>query len=161
MADSNLKIVQRLLELAKNQPGYNEERPLFPKSYDTEQIWLANVLNDSRNIMEREFKEEFQRVVAQYKMTLKEGKGYGWFHSPEKLEWIKMQINQLKYVVYGEEYIREIKFNDSLKNKAYKDFIEQIDRTVLMTPAQLKKHDAEINRISKEVMAEILKEESK
>jgi len=158
MDNSNLAIIQRLLELGKNQLGYNEKRPSFPRPYKEEQIWLSNILTDSLRNEEREFNEEFQKIVARYKMTFALKKGYGWFQNAEKLEWLNTKINQLKYIIYGDVFERPIEFNPSLGNKAYKDFIEQIDRTVLMTPAQLKKHNQQINKISKDILKEILEE---
>jgi len=161
--NSNLKIVQRLLELSRNEPGYNEERPMFPREYKQEQIWLANILSDSLHKEERNFKAIFTMAVAEYKMNLKKGKGYGWFNSgtAEKLEWSNTHINQMTYAIYGERFERPLRFKSSLKNKAYKDFINQIDRTVLMTPRQLKKHNSDINRISKELVKEILAKSKK
>ena len=154
--NSNIQIVQRLLELAKNPLDYSAS----PKNFKQEHIFLSNVLNDSKARMEREFNEAFKEIVGQYKRTLKEGKGYGWFHDPEKLEWKQNYINQVDYAIYGDKFTRkQLKFNEKLKNKAYKDFIEQIDRTALMTPIQLKKHNEQCNKIAKEIMAEILAEE--
>ena len=155
--NSNLKIVQRLLELSKNTLDYS----VHPQEFKKEYIFLANVLNDSLDRLRHEFADAFKQIVGQYKNSLKEGKGYGWFHSPEKLEWIQTYINQLDYAVYGEKFTRQLKFKSELKNKAYKNFIEQIDRTVLMTPTQLKKHNAQCNKIAKEIMDEILAEEKK
>lgn len=94
-------------------------------------------------------------------MNLEKDGKYGWFHSPEKLEWIGMQINQLKYVVYGEEFTRTLKFNKELGKDAYRDFICQVDRTVLMSDDELRAHNLELERISFEVANEILKQESK
>jgi hypothetical protein len=149
----NLKILSRLLEIAKNPLEYS----LYPKPFKEEHIFLANHLNEARQRLEVEFNNAFKKAVGAYKSTLKEH-GFGYFHSPETLVYIRMQINQISYVVYG-DYVHEIKFNEDLGKAAYKDLIEQIDRTVLMTPAQLKKHTAECNRISKEIIDEILKEE--
>lgn len=158
MDNSNLAIVKRLLELGKNQPGYNEKRPSFPRPYKEEQIWLSNILTDSLQNEEREFKEKFANIVNEYKRTLREKKTYGWFHGADSLEWSMVHINQLKYAIYGDVFERPLEFKQSLGNEAYKDFIEQIDRTVLMTPAQLKKHNQEINRISNDILKEILEE---
>jgi len=155
MENSNLKIVSRLLELSKNQIDYSE----FPKECRKEHIYLANVLNDSVKKLEWEFAECFKRAVGNYKQTLAKGKKFGWFHKPEELVYIKMQINQLLYAIYGERFIHEIKFKPELKNEAYLDLINQIDRTVLMTSKELKKHNEEINKMAKEIMDEILREE--
>lgn len=157
MENSNLQIVQRLLELSKNRmEGYT----LFPRPFKKEQIWLSNVLNDSLNLMEAEFNRKFQEIVGHYKSSLKEGKGYGWFHSPEKLAWGRMQINQLSYAIYGDKFThKELEFKEELGNDAYREFICQIDRTVLMTPKELKEHNEQINRMAKEILDEILAEE--
>ncbi len=151
--DSNIKIVERLLELVKNGLEYS----LRPKGYMTEHMFLANVLNDSLHRMELEFKDKFRNVVAEYKRNLSKGE-YGWFHKYDDLEWLNTYMNQVKYAVYGKDYIREIKFDDSLGKDAYRDFICQIDRTALMSPEELKAHNEELERISAEVVEEILKE---
>lgn len=57
MPDSNVKIIERLLELAKNPLVYD----VHPKSYKEEYIFLSNVINDSCNIMEREFNDESRK----------------------------------------------------------------------------------------------------
>lgn len=156
--DSNLHIVKRLAELAKNPLDYS----VYPKPFRQEHIFLANWLNDALRQEEREFAEKFQRAVGKYKSTLSEGKGYGWFHNDENLCWSFMTIQQLKYVIYGEKFtLRQIKFNKALGNLAYKDLIEQIDRTALMTDEELKAHNEECNRIAEEVMMEILAEEKR
>ncbi len=160
-SNTNIQIVQRLLELSKNEiGGYS----IFPRNFKEERIWLANILSDSMRQHEAEFAQEFREIVGHYKSSLKEGKGYGWFHSPEKLAWKKMQINQLIYAIYGDKYTnaeKELKFNKKLGNDAYRDFICQIDPTVLMTPAQLKKHNSQCNKIASEILSEILKEKEK
>ena len=158
----NLQIVQRLVELATNTLDYS----LFPKPYKEQYIFLANVINDSLSKIESEFNKEFERIVSCYKETLS-GKGrfpktkFGWFHNPEKIVYINTQMNQLRYAIYGERHVREIKFNEKLKNRAYKDLIQQIDCTVLMTPTQLKTHQSKCSAIAKRVMSEILKEEKR
>ena len=49
-------------------------------------------------------------------MNLKDGKNkYGWFHDPEKLIWTNMQMNQLKFAIYGEGHTKELIFNEDLK----------------------------------------------
>lgn len=155
--NSNLKIVQRLLELAKNQIG---EYNLFPRPFKEEQIWLANILHDSLHKHEAEFKAKFQEIVGHYKASLKDKLGYGWFHSAEKLVWKQMQINQLMYAIYGDKFQnKDLVFNKKLGNDAYRDFICQIDRTALMTPKELEIHHKECNKIGKEIVAEILKKE--
>ena len=158
----NLKIVQRVLELAGNRLEYT----VHPKTFKEEHIFLANVLNTSLSKLQDEFDKEFKKIVLTYKETLS-GKGrfpksrLGWFHDPEKIIWINMQMNQLRYAIYGEEYTREIVYKPQLKARAYKDLIQQIDCTVLMTPAELKKHMAQCNKIAKDVVNKILKEEKK
>lgn len=156
MKNSNLEIVSRLLELSKNQIEFN----VFPKECREEYIFLSNVLNDSVKKLEWEFAECFKRAVGNYKQSLLMGNGFGWFHNPEELVWIKMQINQLLYTIYGERFIHEIKFKSELGNEAYLDLINQIDRTVLMTSEELQKHNEEIDKMSKEILDEILREES-
>ncbi len=152
--ESNLHIVQRLLELAKNQIEYN----VYPKHYKEEHIFLSNMLSDSLRKHEDEFARKFQEAVGQYKGSLRD-KTYGWFHSPEKLVWLNMEINQLKYAIYGERFVHELNFNEDLGNDAYRDFICQINRTVLMTPEELKIHNDEVNKLSMEILQEILAEE--
>lgn len=154
--NSNLQIVKRLLELSKNQLEYSE----FPKAYNKEHIFLANVLNDARQSLEREFADAFKIAVGRYKASLEKSGEFGWFHKPEELVYLQMQIDQLKYAVYGESSVREIKFNESLGKAAYKDLIEQIDRTVLMNEKELEKFRAECERLSAEVLDEILAEEA-
>jgi len=156
MDNSNLKIVSRLLELAKNPIDYS----VFPKEYKEENIFLANVLNDSVKKLEWEFAECFKRIVGNYKESLSLNKGFGWFHRPEEIVWIRMQINQLLYAIYGERFVHEIKFNKELGDEAYLDLINQIDRTVLMTPEEVEKLNEEIGRLSKEILDEILQEEA-
>lgn len=153
---SNLEIVARLIEIAKNQLEYST----FPKQFKDEYIFIADVFTDSIKEHEREFDTAFQKAVGNYKSTLaQDGKGFGWFHSPEKLEWINMRINQMKYIVYGDRFTREIKFNKALGKDAYKDMIEQIDRTVLMSEEEKKAHYEHYCMLSKEIKAKILKEE--
>lgn len=154
MEDSNLGILKRLLEIAKNPLDWS----VYPKSYKEEHLFLANVINDSIRVHEREFAEAFQQAVGSYKQSLEKGAGYGWFHEPEKLVWINTQLNQLKYAVYGERFVHEIRFNEGLSKAAYKDLIEQIDRTALMTEEQLMQHRAECNKLSQEIVDEMLKE---
>ena len=153
----NLQIIQRLLEIGKNPLVIS----LVPKDFKEEHIFLANILNYALTNMEREFNENFKKAVAQYKGSLKEEKGYGWFHNPENLVYENMYINQLKYIIYGERFVSTIKFKEELGKKAYLDLINQIDRTALMTPAQLKKHNAACNRIANDILKEILAEEKK
>lgn len=158
--DSNLNIIKRLLELGRNQmDGYT----LFPRPYKEEQIWLANILSDSLRRKEADFAEVFRTAVGHYKSSLKEGKGYGWFHGAEKLVWAKMQINQLMYAIYGDERftatMQDLRFNEELGKDAYRDLICQIDRTVLMTPEELERHNEECNRMAMEILDEIKKEE--
>ncbi len=152
--DTNLQIVQRLLELSRNELSYS----IFPQPYDKEYIFLANVINDSRKILDHEFAEAFQQAVGQYKSSLAKNKKYGWFNKPERLIWINMQKNQLNYAVYGERHVRELKFNADLGNMAYKNLIEQIDCTVLMSAKQKKEHlkkcDAMLLEIIKEIETE-------
>jgi hypothetical protein len=154
--NDNLKIVERLFEMAKNELHYSE----FPKAYNKEHIFLANYLNCAATDLEREFNDTFKYAVGNYKNSLKEGKKYGWFHSPEKLIYINMQLNQIRYAVYGERHVRELVFKKELGNAAYKDLINQIDCTVLMTDIQKKKHMDKCNKMAKKIMAEILKEEN-
>jgi hypothetical protein len=153
--NQNLHIVERMLEIAKNTMEFS----IYPKTFKEEHIFLSNILNDSKQKIQVEFDAEFKKAVGQYKLTLKEKKGYGWFHSPERIVWLKTRLNQLTYIIYGENYIKEIIFNDKLGDKAYKDLINQIDSTALMNTAQLKKHNADIARISKDIMKEILADE--
>jgi len=156
MDNSNLQIIQRLLELGKNPYGTYE---LFPQGFKTEYMFLSNVLSDGLARMEWEFTEKFKTAVNSYKQSKKaSGKKYGWFHSPENLVWCNTYINQIKYAIYGDSFIHEIKFNPELKEKAYLDLINQIDRTALMTPYQLKKHNAECNRMSLEILEELTAE---
>ncbi len=155
---SNMQIMKRLLEIAKNPKGSIGDVLPFKEQY----IFLSNILNVALNDYEKEFDEMFNTAVNQYKNTLaNEGKGYGWFHSVDNLLYVSMQISQLKYIIYGEESasLRDYTFNEELKEGAYKDFIEQVDRTVLMTPEELKKHNEKINRLSLDILEEILKEE--
>jgi len=152
----NLKIVQRLLELAKNELEYST----YPKPFKEEHIFLPNVLNSALKDLENEFSEKFKRCVGAYKSTLKEQKkGYGWFHSPENLIYINMKINQLKWVVYGDRFVREIRFNEELGNKAYKDLIDQIDCTVLMSETKRKAHAKKCNEMAIRIVNEILEKE--
>lgn len=152
----NLQILERLLKLAKNSIEYN----VMPQSYDKEYIFLPNILQYALVNLEREFNDRFQYCVNHYKMNLKEGKNkHGWFSSPEKLIWINMQINQLKFAIYGERHTRELVFNEKLKEAAYLDLINQIDCTVLMTSKQLEKHNRECNKMAMDILNEILEEE--
>lgn len=153
--NDNLEIITRLLELARNPLEYS----VFPKEYKQEYVFLANVINDSISRLEHEFDEAFKYAVGRYKSSLKEDKGYGWFHSPEKLIWINTQLNQLRYAVYGERHVRELKWNEHLGDMAYRDLLDQIDRTVFMTPDELKEFNEKINQMALEVLNEILEEE--
>lgn len=156
--NSNLNIVKRLALLSQNQVEYNE----FPRAYNEEYIFLANWLNSAARDAENDFNKTFQYAVGNYKSTLKEsGKGYGWFHNAGNLVHQANTLDQIHYAIYGERHIRGIRWNAQLKNMAYKDLIEQIDRTVLMTEAQLKKHRATCNKLAKKIMDEILAEEKK
>ncbi len=152
--NSNLQIVKRLLELSKNQLDYST----FPKPFKEEYIWLSNLLNDALSVARKEFSEAFQKAVGDYKGSLAEGKGYGWFHNSENLVWKQTKVKQIQYAIYGDE-IGEIKFNEELGNAAYKDLIMQIDRTVLMTEKELKLHNKEMSVVMKKIIDEILKEE--
>jgi hypothetical protein len=153
MENTNLEIVKRLLELSRNQLEYS----LFPKNFKEEHIFLPNVLNIAMTHYQQQFDKAFREAVGEYKSKLSEGK-YGWFHKPEELVWLRMEMNQIRYAIYGST-LTEIKFNKSLGESAYKDLIEQIDRTVLMTPKELEAFWAEINEISKQVIAEIEQEQ--
>ncbi len=155
----NLKIVERLLEIVKNELDYSH----FPKPFKQEYMFLSNVLSDAKRKRENEFNEAFKEIVGQYKQTLAK-EGYGWFRAPEKLCWLRVYINQLDYAIYGgkDHYDqKELFFNEKLKEGAYLDFINQIDRTALMTSEELKIHNEECNRIGLEILNEILAEEKK
>lgn len=149
--NDNLDIVKRLLELSRNQLEYSS----FPKPWNEEHMFLSNHLNEARHRIELEFNEALGKAVSAYKASLKE-REFGWFHAPEKLVYLRMQINQLIYAVYGNKYIHEIKFNKALGDEAYKDLIEQIDRTLLMTPLELEKHNEELNLLSRQISDEML-----
>jgi len=151
--NDNLEIVARLLEMAKNPLSYSE----FPSDYKEEHIFLANVLTDALQHVEHEFDKSFQYAVGNYKANLRDDKNYGWFSNPEELEWLNMRKNQLLYAVYGERFIRTIKFNEKLGHDAYKDFICQIDATAIMTDEELKEHYKRVNEISKEILKKIKK----
>jgi hypothetical protein len=152
--ESNVHIVQRLLELAKNPLEYSTS----PKHFKKEHMFLSNVLSDSLRKHEDEFAKAFKYAVGTYKSNLAENKEYGWFNDPSQLEFINTYINQLKYAIYGDQFERKLKFNNKLGKEAYKDFICQIDRTVLMTPKELEKHNKQVNKIAGDILAEILKE---
>ena len=157
--NSNINIVSRLLELSKNKLDYS----VLPKPYKEEHIFLANILNHALVNLEREFNDKFKIAVMSYKETLS-GKGrfkkskHGYFYNHENLLYINMQINQLKYAIYGDRFVHELKWNEHLGQKAYKDLIEQIDRTVLMEPDELRKHNKNVNKIANEILQEILNE---
>jgi len=153
----NLQIIERLLKLAKNSIGGDG---IMPLRYDKEYIFLANILNHALVNLENKFNDRFKYCVSIYKMNLKESKNkYGWFHKPEELIWTNMQINQLKFAIYGESLTRELVFVKELKEAAYLDLINQIDPTVLMTPKELEKHTKECNKIALDILNEILAEE--
>lgn len=154
--NDNLSICHRLLDLSKNELVYN----VYPGNFKSEYIFLANALNDSISRLEHEFDDAFKNAVGTYKASLREGKGYGWFHAPEKLCYIRMQINQLLYAVYGDQFCHELVFREELGKMAYKDLIEQIDRTAIMTQSQLKSHNKKIEKISADIVKELLKEEN-
>lgn len=154
----NLKIISRLVELSKNELHYSQ----MPQPYNKEYIFLANHLNAAIVNLEYEFQDAFRYAVGKYKQSLGESTtGFGWFHEPEKLIYIRMQINQLKYAIYGAEFAHDLIFKEELGSGAYKDLIEQIDRTVLMTPEEKKSYEEEINKIGMEVIKELLAEEKK
>ena len=152
MDNKNLSIVGRLLELAKNPLEYT----VYPKECRQEYIFLSNTLQYAKVNIEREFNEAFKMSVGRYKQSLEKDKGYGWFHAPEKLVWLQMQINQLDYAIYGERFIREIRFNESLGKDAYRDLICQIDRTALMNEQELKEHQKQIEKITTDLAARIV-----
>lgn len=153
--NSNPQIVVRLFELSKNKLAYN----YYPKPFKKEYIWLSNILNDGLRQVEREFSDAFRKAIGEYKQTLeKEGKGFGWFHNAENLIWIRTQYNQLKYAIYGDVW-EDLVFRAELGNEAYKDLIMQIDRTVLMSPEELKHHEEEWASVPREILDELLKEE--
>lgn len=131
---------------------------LQPKSFKEEYIFLANVLNEALRRYEVDFSETFQKAVGNYKSTLAQGKGYGWFHAPENLVWKNTRINQLKYAIYGDTFVHIITFNKQLGKEAYKDLIEQIDRTVLMTPEELEVYRKECNDLAAEILEELKNE---
>lgn len=155
MKDSNMEIVLRLMEMAENKLEYSA----FPKPYKEEHLFLANHLNAALKLMETRFDEHFQHAVERYKTTIGENKGYGWFENVENLIFENAHINQLKYAIYGEEYVHEYKFNMELGNDAYRDLILQIDRTVFMTASEKRQYEDELNKISLGVLDELLKEE--
>lgn len=152
--NDNLLIIKRLIEIAKNPLTYSE----FPKSYKEEYIFLPNILNSAIKDLENEFNEAFKYAVGNYKLTLEQNKGYGWFHNPSKLVYIKTRINQLKYIIYGDRCVNEIKFNEDLGNEAYKDLILQIDRSVLMSSEEKIEYYKQLEEISRELIDEILKD---
>ncbi len=153
----NLQILERLLKLAKNSIAGDG---IMPNSYYKEYIFLSNILNHALVNLENKFNDQFKYCVSIYKMNLKDGKNkYGWFHDPEKLIWTNMQMNQLKFAIYGEGHTKELIFNEDLKESAYLDLINQIDCTVLMTPKELEKHNKECNKIALDILSEILAEE--
>jgi hypothetical protein len=154
---SNLRIVERLLELSKNPMEYS----VFPKECRKEYIFLSNVLNDALNCAEHEAEKSFKQAVQYYKNSLDDGSEYGWFHKPEDLVWNYNKIDQITYAIYGEKHIRNIVWNDQLGKGAYKDLIEQIDKTVIMSEKEKKDHYKAISRISKELVKEILKNSNK
>src|SRR5688572_30163542 len=131
MAKDNIEIVQRLFEIAQNQLSYSLE----PKPFKEEHIFLSNVLNCALQDAEREFNENFKECVAHYKVNLEKSKSKkGFFHNVEKLFWGKNKINQLLYIIYGDRFtMTELTFKREHPDP-YKDLIEQIDRTALMTP---------------------------
>lgn len=152
----NLKIVQRLVEICKNELQYD----VYPKPFKEEHIFLSNELNYALVAREREFNETFKQCVGKYKSTLEKNKKYGWFNSPENLIWKYMYINQLKYIIYGERYSdKDLVFREELKEMAYLDLINQIDRTALMTEKELKEHQEKCNAMAMEILEELLKEE--
>lgn len=154
MADTNFQIVQRLFELSKNRLDYSPE----PKGYKDAYLWLANYLNCAIKDLEREFNDKFAYAVSIYTMNLRE-QGHGWFYEPETLVYKRAQINQLIYAVYGERSVSEISFKKELGSDAYRDLIEQIDRTVLMSEEEKKAHDAQCAAFAREIIDEILAEE--
>jgi hypothetical protein len=143
--------------LSKNKLEYT----VIPKECKSEYIFLSNVINYALVNLEREFDDKFKYAVGNYKQSKKESKKkYGWFHGYENLLYIDMQINQLKYVIYGDKFVRQLKWNEELGDAVYEDLIKQIDPTVLMTPKQLKDHNNRISKMAKEIMDEILAEEN-
>lgn len=155
MQNGNLQIVQRLLELSTNTVKWS----VYPNDYNKEHLYLSNILNYAAHSLENEFSECFKKAVGEYTSSLKENKRYGWFYSPDKLVWKRTQINQITYAIYGKDYVHEIKFNEHLGKAAYKDLINQVDRTALMTPAQIRLHELKCNKIAKKIVDKILAEE--
>ena len=157
MKNENLDIIKRLIEIAKNPLDYST----FPKPFKEEHIFLSNELSEALKYRQREFDEYFQKCVGNYKSTLEnEGKGYGWFHSPEKLIWKHTYVNQLHYIIYGDRYTdRELVFREELKTDAYKDLILQVSGIALMTDEELVIHNEKSNELVKSIMEEILAEE--
>ncbi len=154
--NDNIEIVQRMLEIGKNDLDYS----VFPKPFKEEHIFLSNVLSDALRKEETDFNEDFKKAVGEYKRNLKE-KGWGWFYAPEKLIWSNTIINQLKYVIYGDRFIREYKFNETLGKGAYKDLINQIDRTALMSERQKKALNKRTSKLAMDILNELLEEEKK
>lgn len=156
--DSNLEIVQRLLELSKNERCFSND--VYSVDFKKEHIFLSNILNYALVNAEREFNEKFKMCVNQYKGNLKNSKdGFGWFHSPENLIYQNAYINQIKYAIYGDRFIHVYSFKKELGKEAYKDLILQIDATVLMTPKELAAHQKRCNELAKEIIDEMLAEE--
>jgi hypothetical protein len=158
-SDNNFQIVKRLAELAKNQLVYNA----LPRPVKEEYVFLSNMFQYGYAHAEQQFNEKFKLCVGNYKHTLeKEGKGFGWFHDADKLIWLRMRMNQFSYIIYGDDFIRdELVFKRELGNDAYRDLIEQIDRTVLMTPEEIKTMHEEMGLMMNDILNEVLENEKK
>ncbi len=119
----NLQIIQRLLELGKNPLILTGD---LPGDFKKEHLFLCNILQYAVVNLEREFNDAFRHAVNVYKVNLSDPKhGYGFFHNAENLLYLNMQINQIKYAIYGEKFIHVYKFNEDLKELAYKDLLRR------------------------------------
>lgn len=148
--DTNIQIISRLIELAKNELTYSE----YPRPHKQEYIFIANALNAAVREVEIEFERAFREAVSHYKQSLANNNGRGWFHEPEKLVYLDMSRNQLLWAIYGHE-LKDIVFNEEMGESAYLDLINQIDRTVLMTEEERRVHLEECNSLALKILEEI------
>ena len=143
--NNNLEILKRLSEMCKNVFSYDYN---INKDYKKEYIFLSNILNTASDVLEREFQYELQRVLNTYNQTLSIH-GIGYF-DVERLIHLHTQINQLSYIIYGSEQSNLV-FKKELGDLAYKDLLDQIDVTLLMSFEEKIKYNNKIESIVRDM----------
>ncbi len=109
-------------------------------NYKNRHLFIKNLLDDIKRPLTRERDELLHNAAVQFS-------NHGHFHNIDWLLGKQAQIDQIDYILYGDEngQVRNIVPDDSLSGEDwYRDILLKFDPTILMSDGEKKEHNIRI-----------------